>query len=1166
MFRAPILLCALIALAALGSGAASLTLEVVWSKALVVPLGNSSDATALVLAGFMLGIAFGARLGARLAHNALRALYLYAGLELLLGMFALFVPMLMVGVSGLAVPQALSSVPWAAFALRLLASMCLIVFPCLVMGATLPLLLTTPPSLVQPRRFVAWLYGANTLGATLAAVVTGFYGIANWGIAGCSRRAAVGSASAALLAILASSVERATTRAAATSNGEDSSQPSSAAIAAMGPNETARPADVPPELDTQRHALLVTFVSGFVLLAAEVFWARILTFVFGHDTYAFATLLSVVLLGLALGGLGYTLFTKCNPRRVAGWAMASTACSLLLSFYVASWLMIRLGRDPFALGNRFIGNNALSSEMLREFAFTPILVLLPSLCSGVAYPATIAFFAGTRGSVSQATGAVGLVNGLGATAGASVTTLGLVAWLGIQGSLSTIALVSAATAAWLLFESTAKTKWRGAWAPAILLPLLGVALVPKDLPRRMLLAVVGPRHQTLLHYEEARTATVSVIENGIVGERQLLVNAVNEVTTRLVHDQSFKLLGQLGPLLHPDPKNAVMICLGAGLAAGSALSHPLERLDVVDLLRSVRHGARLFAEENNHVLEDPRLALHVNDGRQYLLLTNLRYDLAIVDSTHPKSVDSWILYTREFFELLRARLAPGGIVVQWLPLHGLSEREFIAVVATFASVFPQMTLWASVGYETYGQVGYAKLVGQNSEHPLRIDVSRLESRLSLPQVHHDLSRYGMATLPELLDQFVAGPDRIRAWTEGSPRLSDDRPFLAYLTPLAAGRPMTPDRLLAVREPVRPYLGDPDVLDGKLMAEIELAFDAQGLVISGQLEQAAALYPTGEKVRYYIEQTKTSLPYYSALAERYADDAERLFEAGTQLGALGHLDSAQGVFERALRQSPNSLRLALNAGLLALGSSEPQKAAETFSALLRRHPTLSLLHQNLGAALLAQREPGAARRELLSARAQDPESIGTRLTLADAEMALGNWSAARSLLESLLREEPRLESAMVRLTWVSEALGDAPLALKWSERAAYLDPYREDLMLNWGKRLAESQPRKAFEVLQRAERLHPESCAIKVALGEVALRLEQWQKAVVEFVLALERDPHASDAALGLGHALGRLDRAREALDAFCLAHKLGAARPRVAAELASIGKKLEDCTSPNQAP
>ncbi len=909
----------LVVIAATCSGAASLTLEVVWSKALVVPLGNSSDSTATVLAGFMLGIAAGAAVGARLSRRIARVLWIYAALELLLASFALFVPQLFTAVSRLAWPGSLSNSNGALFGVRWLLSLLLITLPCLVMGATLPLLMAAPRSSNKPGRYVSLLYGINTLGATLAAIVTGFVGIANWGITGCSRRAALLSSTAACLALGASYWLR--------------SSPSSH----LEVGHKASHRDLTPERSVAagapRLAIVVAFVSGFGLLAAEVFWARILTFVFGHDTYAFATLLGVVLLGLSLGGLLNTLLAKRDPRRVIGISMAGMSLALLCSFYLAASLVIRSGRDPFSLGDHFVGENALSVEMLREFFYTPVLLFLPCVLSGISYPATIALYAGPRGSASNAIGVVGLVNGLGASLGACGAAFGLISWIGIQGAISLVAVILASLSLVLLTGSTrSRTLSAMAWAP-LLVTMVTIWRVPHDLPKRMLISVVGQRHQQLLYYEEARTATVSVIRSSIQGERQLLVNAVNEVTTRLVHDQSFKLLGHLGPLLHPAPKRGVMICLGAGLAAGSALAHPIERLDVVDLLWAVRNGARYFAEENNHVLDDPRLVMHVNDGRQYLLSTPLRFDVAIVDSTHPKSVDSWILYTREFFQLLRDRLNEGGIAVEWLPLHGLSEREFSTVVATFASVFPQMTLWATVGFETYGQVGYAKLVGRRGSGPLLIDVEQMQFRLSRSAVSLDLERYGMNRLPEILDQFIAGPQQISNWTKGAPILSDDRPFLAYTTHQSRGRAMTPELLLGLREFPGPYLIHRSSIDAELDREIELAFDAQGLVISGQLEPARALYPKGEKIRRYVEQTQTTLPYYQRLAELYPNDPEHLFEAGTQLASLGHAAAAEPIFQRSVNLSRDSSRLGLNTGLLWLDTGEPRRAAQQFAALL-----------------------------------------------------------------------------------------------------------------------------------------------------------------------------------------------------------------------------------------
>src|SRR5512138_2206290 len=404
----------------------------------------------MVLAGFMLGIAGGARFGSRLASTVSRPLYVYAGLELTLGVFALGAPSFLGQIADLARPELTPQMPWFAFVARLVAALCLIAIPCLVMGATLPLLLAARGYGLTAPKFVGILYGVNTLGATLASLLTGFYGVANWGISGCSRGAAAYGATAATLAMVANFVG--TKRAQAKSSATDVRSSDLGDAVDSGPVGSLH---CRGNRHRHRVALAATFVSGFGLLAAEVFWARILTFVFGHDTYAFATLLGLVLSGLALGGLCYTALAERDPWRTVGWAMALSSLTSLGSFLVAGWLVIRGGRDPFALGDRFVDSGALSVEMLREFAYTPVLAFLPCLCSGIAYPATIALFAGKRGSAAEATGMVGWTNGIGATLGATLTSIGLVSWLGIQGVLSMVGVANTVLATSLLFTSAA---------------------------------------------------------------------------------------------------------------------------------------------------------------------------------------------------------------------------------------------------------------------------------------------------------------------------------------------------------------------------------------------------------------------------------------------------------------------------------------------------------------------------------------------------------------------------------------------------------------------------------------------------------------------------------------------------------------------------------------
>ncbi len=1095
--------------AAILSGGAALAYEIAWSRALVVPLGNASDAAALVLAAFMIGIGAGAWVAGGWAERVRSPLRLYALAEVLLGSYALVAPHLL---------SALSSLPGDSGALvRRGLALLLIAAPCLAMGASLPLLVR---ALTQPgmslRRQVGIAYGANTAGAALGSLATGFWGLALVGTSRWSALAALGSFAAALLALLA-----------------DRRRPPLASVA-PGPRNAKQPVDNA----VLRHlALGSTFVMGFVVLANQMLWARVLTFVFGHDTYAFATMLAVVLVGLSIGGAAHRLFSSqdqasWNARLLGGFSIASLA-----SFWVAADLVIRRGRDPFGLEASHAFAASVHLELMRELIYTPILVLLPCILAGAAFPVACSLHGHASTDVGQSIGRVTLVNGVGAALGAITASVAVGAVFGVQRTFLVVALLSSAMAA--VATVVPRTRSTGTFALAVL-PVCGVALMavamPAGMPRSMILSSIGPRHQVFVHYEEGRTGTVSVIENQINLERQLLMNGVNEVTTRLVHDQSFKALGHLGPLLHPNPKQGVMICLGAGISAGAALAHPLQRLDVVDLSSAVQRGARVFATENLGVLDDPRFHLHIGDGRQFLLNSPNRYDVAIIDSTHPKAVDSWILYTREFYELVRERLAEGGIAVQWLPLHGLSEREFKIIVHTFQAAFPRMVLWANVGFETYGQVGYAKLVGVRGDD-LVVDVPRVADRLRNTKAGRDLAVWGMGDVEEVLDLFVAGPDTLAAWTEGLPVQTDDHPIIPYTTMHSMGRRMVPALLLGVREPIGPWLrGDRSTEQDR---SIERAAEGQGLVMAGQLARAMELHPTGRKLALFDYQTTTTRPYYEALAARYPSDAGKQFEAATQLAALGHGDRARPKYERALALRPRDFRARLDFAHLRLAVGEVKESVALLASLRGDHPHSALVHYNLGAAVLASGDPGASAAHLETALAYDRTLRGARVELARARLALGELERAEREAQLVIADNPWDGDGHHLLGLLRARQGRLEDAETHLLRAQRLEPYRSEFLLDLGKvRVRRGDRAGAEKTFRTLLRYHPTHSRGMQDLAEVLGSTERWAEAAEMHAHALEADPGFLAAALGLARALRAEGRDDQAVDALCLALRL----------------------------
>jgi len=1100
--------------AAFVSGAAGLSNEVIWSRLLVVPLGCSADATAVVLSAFMLGMAFGSRAFGALADRSASPLRWYVVAEEALAAFALLVP---------AATRGLASTGWPFPALAALA-FALVFAPAMMMGASLPALVRGFADNGLAARFgLGPFYAAGTAGGALGAAIAGYWAIPTLGLRATSFFAAVASFTAALMVVFAARALRRAKRkpgaVEATRSGEPAAPPRGIAAA----------------------ALVAAGVCGFAMLGLESIASRLLTFVFGHDTYAFAALLVVVLLGMGLGGLVHRLLARRDPARVLSALIAVFALALVASYALACEVVVHAGRDPFGLGASGSLAASLELELYRELLYTPLLVLLPSIAAGALLPAACALYVGSSIRAGGRVGTALLVNGVASALGAILVASVAIPAIGIQRSLGAIAAICAIFAV-VCARLLGLSPLRGRFAVVAGISgaaLVAVALLPPQLPKRMFAASVGARHQDVVHYEEGRIGTVAVTRNRVNGERELFMNAVNEVTTRLVHDQSFKLLGHLAPLLRPDreAKSGLMICFGAGVAAGAALTHPFEKLDIVELSSAIPRAADHFEELNHGPLRDPRLALHIDDGRHFLAESRELYDAVMVDSTHPKAVDSWALYTVEFYREIREHLQPRGIAVQWVPLHGLSEREFKIIVRTFQEAFPEMTLWVNAGFETYGQAAYVKLVG--STRALEIDTASLAARLAQPKVKADLAPFGMDATEEILDAFLGGPIAVRAWTQGLPVQTDDRPFLSYVTAFSRGRRMEAPLLAAVRSPISPLLRRERGGAVADEARIEKARDAQGFVIAGLLDQARAANPAGKKLALFAQAAAAGPGYYEKLSKSYSDDPEKLFEIGNDLGNIGRAEGALALYDRAIAISRDGDRYRINRALALLDLGRIEEAASELAGAASREPKNPLAQYNLGVALLSLGENEAALTPLRRAVALEPELFGARMSLAEALRRLGRLDEAGDLLRGALAKNPWLAEARDMLGLIATAQREPALAIEQHAEALRLDPYRAEAHFNVGLALrAAGRADAAIEAFETAAIIDPSDAEAANELCRTFGILGKFGAAVTHCLEALEIRPEFPEAAYNLGLSYRGLGDEKSAAEAFSLAGEL----------------------------
>ncbi|HOU94073.1 MAG TPA: tetratricopeptide repeat protein, partial [Polyangiaceae bacterium] len=312
-------------------------------------------------------------------------------------------------------------------------------------------------------------------------------------------------------------------------------------------------------------------------------------------------------------------------------------------------------------------------------------------------------------------------------------------------------------------------------------------------------------------------------------------------------------------------------------------------------------------------------------------------------------------------------------------------------------------------------------------------------------------------------------------------------------------------------------------------------------------------------RYQRELTR---PYYEALAARYPDDPSVLYEAGTQLGTLGHPEAALGVHARARALAPGDFRVALHHALALRATGDARGAVAALEGLRRQRWDAPLVHQNLGALLLDAGEPGVASGHLRTALELEPGSASARLALAEARLAAGDPGGTRELLETLVAGDQGGAEAHALLARAALALGDCPAARLNAERSRRLDPtvggthrlLAEALECLGDARGAEA----AYAAALGAEPADPVALG---RLGVLLVRRGEVASGLARLVAALELAPDSAELAAELGVALRRAGRPAEAVGALCLALRLAPGLPVARRELLALGADEGACAS-----
>ena len=739
----PVLVC----LVSFASGASALVFETLWFHQAGLVLGNSVWATSVILSSFMAGLALGNGLISRYGRRITRPIRVYALAELVIAATGVGLTALFPVVTGALVPlfRPFLDQPLVLNPLRFVIAFVLMLVPTSAMGATLPLLVNTLCAWDQRfGRVLGRLYGWNTLGAVGGALLCEIVLITRFGIRGAGLVAAGLNVSAAVAMLLLS-------------HGREDS------IVSIRPVAPSTPL---PLSSAARRLLLAAFLSGGILLALEVIWFRFMTLFVVSTSLVFTLMLAVILTGIGLGGLLGGLLIGRHSSSLSRFAgVAALACGVLC---IATYAGFQIG-----LPNVFWTHN------WRVILSASVRLMLPtSLLSGVVF--TWLGDAANRqiGNETRTTGLLTLANTTGAMLGAFIGGFLLLPVLGMEKSFLLLAAGYGAVALCVGAPATLGPRsWRRQyWYGCLALFVFVLASFPFGLMRDRYFRASTTRYTgdgaVPVAVREGLTETIHYMRKDFLGAPlyfRLLTNGFSMSATVGSANRYMKLFTYWPAAVHPNLRRGLLISYGVGITAKSLTdTRSFETIDIVDTSRDILELNRLvYPDPKDHPLHDPRVTVHIEDGRYFLLTTSRRFDLITGEPPPPRVAQTVNLYTREYFQLVHDRLADRGITTYWLPVHQLLVSDTLAILRSFCEVFDDCSLWAGSGYD-WMLVGTRGAQGPVSEE-------HFQAQWRDPVVGPDMRALGIEMPEQLGALFMADAPTLKRAAAGTLPLVDDYP-------------------------------------------------------------------------------------------------------------------------------------------------------------------------------------------------------------------------------------------------------------------------------------------------------------------------------------------------------------------------------------------------------
>ncbi len=802
-------------------------------------------------------------------------------------------------------------------------------------------------------------------------------------------------------------------------------------------------------------------MSGFIALSYEVIWSRVLALIIGSSVYAFSIMLTTFLVGLAAGASVASRFVDRTRKPVTVFGLIEIGVGLtsLIGAYLFNDLPY-----IFVQIYRWVGSTSFELLLFTRFLVASLVMIVPTLLLGALFPLVVRIISSERGRASGRTvGDAYAANTLGAIAGSFASGFILIPALGLLGSLRLCAALNFVVAAALFFASRRsieqpqrhrvtekKAKARRVVAPprrriaaltgiaaSVTLIIVTALFEPpwdsevmssavyryapsmSNLSKQELFNFLKSGQGETIFYKEGITATVAVQHQG--NGRVLKVNGKPEAST--AGDMPTQILiGSLPLLVREKTDDILLIGLGSGVTLGSVEQFPSRSITCVELEPAVVEATHHFEDVNHRPLEDPRLKLVSNDGRNFIYTTNEKFDVIVSEPSNPWLTGAASLFTLEYFKRGAAALKDDGIFSQWLQIYEMSPDDVRSLIATFRAAFPCVYLFR-------GAEGDLMLLGSKRER--RLDLSIIKSHFDDPKIAADLRRINTTSAADIISRFYFGPNEATAFADSAPLNTDDNALIEFNAPRHVGT--AEETIEGNRKQLLAYAASPlPYLDG--------------------VASYASLLP--QSLYKPTARGEADLLVEAAMGAVKREDRDRahqlisysldLAETAQAHSMLGELDFARGdeaaaieEWKAALALDPDHFFTLINLGKLYLTKQDIAQAVPYLNRAIEIQPESARAHHLRGLAYQAADDHLRAAleyRKALPDRAYTDSIPSFYLNFGTALMQVGYYEEAQQMLERYVELAPNDFDGHYLLGAVYETLAERTLNDDLSRRA------------------------------------------------------------------------------------------------------------------------------------